>query len=451
MPLTSKAMIDAVAKFKGSVFTMSRAARVESVVYDRSSLSVAERRVRVDGLFSVVGSVSRLSSAERTDHIARIGELLLLHHRVALAIRNENISLALLVDAFGPHATLELLRQRTLEFIQWPWEIGLSGPTLDDTSRPWDRLVAMDLSGFTGVIDGKWITVPNRTMRDPDRSAETGLAAHTAYIPARLRRQLVDEAVQCYRRLPKDLAKDAVEVTHLYHASNLLEPLGIPSSRSIAELTDRERTKLVHFALDVVDVAVMSSFGYAAANNSTGARVHMSLLRDLRRRNIVQEASRTLFRLEGVPDLRHLIRSGAIHPREIVSLRNTRDAEDFRAWIATCSFADGDEPMTYRYLEAAANPGGFLGTKAGKFLKAISVTALSASLGAGIGSVVAPGVGTLVGGSIGAMAGSLVSPAIDVALNVVDSCVLDSILRRSTPRYFVSKRMRQVARRNSGI
>ncbi len=86
------------------------------------------------------------------------------------------------------------------------------------------------------------------------------------------------------------------------------------------------------------------------------------------------------------------------------------------------------------YIDSIIKPKSFAQTSYGKFLRVISVTALS------IG-------GGLLAGPIGAIPGAIVGGLTDMGIGLLDSYILDNIIKGWSPRYYIDKQIRPITKK----
>lgn len=345
--------------------------------------------------------------------LAEIYEQLLLFDGVALKIYGENIPLAMLVNALGVSGVESLASDGALEFVLWT------------------PVVTYNIDELPGIEPLQSGTLDSAPHCDPEKSIELGLG-WLRDVPDRKTRRLLVRKLRDRYRIPSDaLAHDVARMTLDSYKTGLLGSIGIPYGKPSMQLTKEERTKLCGCATDVLVAAVISQFGYVTFGEfKPYTLVSEAVTRTLRALKVRDDFCRIL-RLENVPDFRRFYAVRRPDFRAMLKVRKKPDAVRFRRWLYEVSENSNGSELTKAYLDAVADNAGFFDSRLGKLARTLSLCAV----GAGVGSLVAGLPGSLVGLSVGKLA----DYAADLGLGLLDSYLLDGMLRGWTPRAFVSE------------
>jgi hypothetical protein len=150
----------------------------------------------------------------------------------------------------------------------------------------------------------------------------------------------------------------------------------------------------------------------------------------------VNEGFRYLAKIEGIPNIDFITSDPRGPLRDIVKIRARNSSALFRQWLSSKP-GETDVELTRRYVDAIADRKGFFDRAPGKVTKAILMTAA----GAGVGVAIERG---LAAAAIGGMVGKVLEPFADFGLDLLDSFLLDGLLRGWTPRLFLNQLTREL-------
>lgn len=341
----------------------------------------------------------RLFPFEYDSTINSICEQLLIHDGIAFKVYGENIPLALLIDIFGVKGVEGLLEEGAIEFVLW---------------NPGVTYAIDDLPGIYPLQSmGKFTS---SVHSDPEASIKSGLRFLRDPLPRRMRRHITRKALKRYRLPPEKLSKDATDFGHTGYNNNLFEGFGLPKKKELIELNVDERKKLCDLATQCLQLTILSMYQYSTYNSFDLLKLNRSEFANLKDANLVEDVIDTVFRIEKVPDFSKMISMGMLDIKDVPRFRKTRGSKQFRAWIDQVSHHTDRYDIAKEYIDSIIKPKSFAQTSYGKFLRVISVTALS------IG-------GGLLAGPIGAIPGAIVGGLTDMGIGLLDSYILDNIIK----------------------
>lgn len=355
-----------------------------------------------------------------------IYELLLRHDGVAFHVDGENFPLALLIREFGLKGFEELLEQDSIRFILWTTM--LTTFASDDFPK--------------GVLPLQSGNLTSTVHKDPEESAVSGLKALVEPIPRRKRRELVRKLEKYYDIVTEDLSKKAQKIGHDSYTSNKFSNLGLPNIKDFADFKSEDRRLLLRLAGQILELSVLSMFKYNTNNNYDVLSLNQVEFERLKKSKKLEEYQNEIFELQGIPDFKEMINLGYINKTEIPKLRSTKNAENFRKWINEVANKDEFESISKEYIEAITKKG-FIETKTGKLVKTLAVSGFSTVLGTVIGGP--------AGGVVGAATGKLLEPIADFGIDIVDTFVLDGLLKGWNPKHFFDEDISKIIKPNRSI
>lgn len=343
---------------------------------------------------------------------AEIFENLALFDQVNFKVYGENIPLALLIRLIGERGLEELIEQNAIRFILW---------------TPMILELVENIDGIDPIVYG---TLNSKPHSDPEESIELGLNWLTTR-PSRAKRRALSRKLRDLYTLPdKDIPQDAVKLTKSAYLSGRLNQYGFNHrGRPFHAIDPKERKRLLKCADDLLEYTYMLSKGLTSFSKSeffdffTLSQERLALAE-----NQIKNFSK-ITNLEQFPDLRSLYAQTYNPFDKIIQTRAKRSARNFREWLHQRSFPTPQTEITKEYIDAIANEKGFFQTRSGKLTKTVAM----ASIGSGIGALIAGVPGSMAGAAIIKAA----EPAVDFAIDLVDEFLLDGLTKGWTPRVFI--------------
>ena len=274
---------------------------------------------------------------------------------------------------------------------------------------------------------------------DAGASAELGLNWLKAEIPAERKRRLVTKLADLYDAQPPDSAADAVKATHSAYQSGRLKSFGLdPSQAPLEDMPVTSRAALNNCAVEIAEYKLLMSKGWSSLTEFTYFELFSESLRRLTEASSVTQGFRYLAELEGIPNVDFIAADPRGLLRDIVKIRARHSSARFRQWLSS-NPGESDIDLSRRYVDAIANRKGFFDRAPAKVAKSIVMTAAGAGLGAAI-------EGGLAAAAVGGTVGKILEPVADLGLDLLDSFLLDGLLRGWTPRLFLNQLARELTR-----
>jgi len=337
---------------------------------------------------------------------AALFEQMLLFDKVSFKVYGENIPLAFLINILGDKAFEALLEQEAIQFVLW---------------TPNVFYMKTEIPGVHPIASGN---LDSPAHSDPETSIELGLNWMRNKPSARLKRHLVKKIAPHYLLPDKELAGRAVDIT------NKLISLGLsPLMKPLEGLAEKERSILCDCATELLEYSFLIEHRMSSYSKLRYFNLFSESVRKIKDAGATTLNFNELAKLEGFPDLKTLYPQIENGLRKLPDLRDKRSTRKFRAWLAATEGSEPGGEIARDYVESIANAKGILDTARGKFTKSVLMTAVGAGIGVAIEASPAAAV-------LGAGAAKALEPAAELGLDLLDSFLLDGLLKGWTPRMF---------------
>jgi hypothetical protein len=343
---------------------------------------------------------------------AEIFENLALFDQINFKVYGENIPLALLLRLLGEQGVDQLIDQGALKFTLW---------------TPMVAQMVEKIDGIDPIMSG---VLSSKAHTDPEESIELGLNWLEPKPDRTKRRKLSRKLRDLYILPSTDLPKNAVDLTKSAYQSGRLDHFGFNhSSTPYRTVTKEETTRLLKCTDDLLEYTYMLSNGLTSFSKSEFYEFFILSQERISMASEQTSAFSKISSIEQFPDLQSLHAQLYKPYDKIIEVRSKRNARKFRAWLNEKSDAETKTEITKEYIDAIVNQKGFFQTRTGKLTKTIAM----ASIGSGIGALVAGVPGSVTGAALIKAA----EPAVDFAIDLVDEFLLDGLTKGWSPRVFV--------------
>lgn len=350
-------------------------------------------------------------------------DLLMRHDGVCFSVYGENLVAPMLLHAYGISGLRNLLEQKAVLF-----HLRTSMVTYLQENTP----------GVNPLQSGRLSSSPHS---DPEQSVHEGLSRLSSPPPKYELKVLNRLLAEAYQQPSIDYAPTAVQLSHDGYTRGRFGPFGLSSERPLGELTNNDRATLCRFADEMLDLANISDLDMQTLDEFVISEVFNESLERLTVAKKVADASARIFEIENIPAFSQLIVNGVFQPSDIPSLRAKRDAIAFRRWLhETVQTVDATK-ITSEYINSITEKR-WLETVPGRITKSLTVSTVSAAIGA---YVAGP-----IGAAIGGIAGKVLDPATEVAIDLIDEFVLDGLLKGRSPRNYFDKLVRPAVKTTNG-
>lgn len=383
---------------------------LQSNIYNES-LNDFSRKYLIKGKEPLMEDVRRFP-IEFKNQVHTIGEQLLVHDAITFKVYGENIPLSILIANFGLRNFEELLEQDAINFLLWSNDISYA---VDD---------------IPGLHPLQSMSFSSSVHTDPEESIYYGMKFMLNPLPRKIRRDLIRKVSKNYIVPPNQLAVDSVKFGHEGYQNNLFDEFGLTNYKELNKLNREERKLLCNLATQCYNLTLLSNYQLGTYNSPELLKLNRAEFNQLKNVNAIENVVDTIFNFEKVPSFSEMIKNGIIDIKDVPKMRENKSARKFRKWIESISDNNDRDEIIREYMNAIINSKSILETPQGKLTRVLSVTAL--------GGV----VGTAIAGPVGTASGAIIGAGLDVGISLLDSYVLDGLIKGWTPKYYIDKQVR---------
>lgn len=351
-------------------------------------------------------------TSEYNKCLVQIIEQLLLFDKIAIKVHAENLPLVVLLNELGTKTVLQLVEDGILEFVHWTQTL-----TMFQQDDYVGKMLPLQSGNYTSSVHIDPVESIklcfDRMRNPPDRKQ---------------RREIERKVAPLYRPLAKKIAEQSIELINGAYNANKLAELGLPNNKSITWLDHDERVRLLGLADSVLETSVLSASQYSSYDNYAYYSIASPGFEQIGKGSAIAGNFQTILTTEKLPDLSLLLAERKIELKDLVRLRNKRVSRQFRKWITEKTNGEDSEYIIGEYINDITNHKGFFETKKGKLIKVFTMFGIST----GVGAVTGGAAGSLIGAGAGAVAEKLS----DVGLNLLDTYLLDGLLKGWQPKMF---------------
>jgi hypothetical protein len=360
---------------------------------------------------------------QRKKILALLFEQFLLFDKIAVKIDFQNLPLFFLIKTLGIDKLQELIERNIVIPVLWtPGIYMVTGTQRDDGTV--DQSTIMGRPPF---VSG-WLH-----NGDPAESIDTLLKY---FVVSSQRKKAFKRAVVDKYVLPNnDLARQSVDIVIDAYKKNRLAGLSLPALKEPEDLNLEERSILYSLGHQVLETSVLAEKMYKSYDKYENLHLAEEAIKNIESAYHVSENTSTILTVEKIADIKQMILEGTIPFNRVFDMRYKPVIKEYRKWINTVSVYTDAEYITKQYFDEVTGVNRFIESKQGKFLRTVGML--------GIGS----GIGAALTGSGGILEGAAVAKAADFGLSLLDTYVLDGILKGWNPRMFVDKMKIEAAKK----
>ena len=357
-----------------------------------------------------------LSKSEQDQFIASLFEQLLVFDTVTITTNRLNYTLWLLIHKLGINTVERLLKYKCLKIMLWtPVIVTSSGRKLPDGTL--DRSAVYDRPPLaTGSLSDEDL--------DPERNINSALSHFDLH---RDRRRIFSRIALPQYIVPNGMkfAGDAGKLIINAYESNNLSELGLPYDKDPYKLDLEERSFLQDLGYNVLETALVSEYNLKSYGDAKIPSIYKQNLNNIGNAYKVSGNTTSLLNIEGVPSLKDLYLQERIQFDRIFEIRYLSSAKYYRKWINEISDNQNAKEISVEYLNEIKGTNKFFESNGGKLLRNIGVFGMGMGLGAALG------------GPVGAAIGAVGSKAAEFGLGLLDTFVLDGLLKGKNPSMFI--------------
>jgi hypothetical protein len=364
-------------------------------------------------------SYPTLTDEQETNILAGLFEQLLIFDRITISTNRLNFALAFLVGKLGINTVEKLFDYGYIKLLLWtPVIISGSGRQHEDGTI--DKSV---IYGQPPIVAG-WLGDKDLDPEENIHNAINGFHFH------RDRKRIFTRRISKHYIVPNGQefsSGSAKLVIDAYEKGNLSD-LGLPFEKEANQLEFEQRQQLLGLGHKVVETAIISKYNLKSFENYENYKICKKNLENIGKAYNVVESTSTILKFENLPDLKTLFINKELQFEDVFRLRHLSNAKFYRKWINTIGESSNAQEITKEYLNEIRGSSKFFESSEGKFVKNLGMFGISTALGAA------------VAGPVGAVAGAVAN----YGLGLLDTFVLDGILKGKNPSMFVKDLREQV-------
>lgn len=351
---------------------------------------------------------ARLTKEQDAQILASIFEQLLIFDSITITTNRVNFALYFLISRLGINTVEKLFERGMIKIMIWsPLLVYSSGRHRDDGS--FDESVIYEQPPIVGGSLSDADIDPERNIKFA--LDQFGYVRERKRIFTRIAREkyLVPEGLN----LSADSAKIIIEA----YKNNNLQGLGLPFTKEPNMLNLDERQLLQSLGHKVLETAILSKYHLKSYESYEHLDICKHNLENIGKAYNVADNTSVIFNFENLPNLKELFLTQKMDFESIFELRYLSNAKYYRKWINTTGENANAQEITKEYLNEIKGDNKFFESPEGKLLKNVSMFSVNAVLGAAIA------------GPVGVAAG--------FGVGLLETFLLDSILKGKNPSMFV--------------
>lgn len=341
--------------------------------------------------------------------IAGLFEQLLIFDKVTISTNRLNFALFFLINKLGINTVERLFECGYIQILLWtPFIVSSSGHQREDGS--------IDES----VIYGK-PPLSGGSITSNDLNPEDNMnKALSPFNLNRERRRIFSRIAQKYYIIPDGLkfARDSARIVIDSYEKNNLASLGLPYEKESTQLNLEERGTLLTLGHKVLETAILSEYGLKSFDSYEHYKICDENLKNIGKAYQLTENTSKILKLENLPDLKSLFIHEKLRFDDLFQLRHLSSAKYYRKWINEISESIDAQEISKEYINQIKGSSKFFNTSGGKLLRNLGIFGISTVLGSAILGPAAVTAG--------------------FALGLLDTFVLDGILKGKNPSMFIS-------------
>ena len=349
-----------------------------------------------------------LSDEQEKYILAQLFEQLLIFDKVIISTNRLNFSLFFLINKLGINNVERLFDSGYIKLLLWsPLIITGTGRQREDGTIDESTVL-----GQPPIVGGSLSSGDT----DPEKNIHNALIHFNLH---RDRKRILTRRIEKNYIIPNGLeysTDSAKFVIDSYQRNNLTE-LGLSFEKEPDQLNLNERRLLLSLGSKVLETALLSKYELKSYQNYEHFAICKQNLNNIGKAYNVSENTSTILRLENLPDLKTLFLSERLSFDSVFTLRHLSNAKFYRKWINEIGEDSNAQEISKEYLNQIKGSNKFFEGNGGKLIRNIGMFGVSTALG------------SAVAGPVGAIAG--------FTLGLLDTYVLDSILKGKNPSMFV--------------
>lgn len=347
--------------------------------------------------------------------LAGLFEQLMIFDKITISTNRLNFALLFLISRLGINTVEKLLDSGYIKFMIWSPIITFgTGRILEDGSKDESVIYTQP-----PIIAGTFA----ENELDPEENILIALSPFTLH---RDRKRIFTKSALRHYVVPDgmEFSKYSTKLIIEAYKNDSLKSLGLPFDKEPNLLDLEQRKLLMDLGHKVLETAILAKYNLKSYENYEHYKICNQSISSIGKAYNVSDNSNTLFKLEGLPNLRALYLEERINFDDIFKLRHISNAKFYRKWINEIGEDYNAEEITKEYLNEIKGKSNFFETNKGKLLKTLGLFGVSTALGEAIKEPLFPIVG--------------------LTLDLMDTFWLDSILKGKNPSIFIDNIKKEI-------
>ena len=350
----------------------------------------------------------KLTKEEEQNIIAGLFEQLLIFDKIAITTNRDNFALAFLISKLGINTVEKLFELGYIKILLWtPVIMTGSGRQQEDGTID-ESVIYGQPPIASGALGGKDL--------DPEENIHHAITHFNFH---RDRRRTFTKRAATNYIIPNgmEFSTGSAKLVIDAYESNNLAGVGLPFEKESNQLDLDQRQQLLGLGHKVLETAILSKYGFKSFENFEHYKICEQNLENIGKAYNVSEGTSAILKLEKLPDLKSLFLNERLKFGDLFTIRHLSNAKYYRKWINEIAESSNAEEIAREYLNQIKGSSKFFNSGGGKFVRNLCMF--------GVGTALS----TAVAGHLGAAAG--------FGLGLLDTFVLDGILKGKNPSMFV--------------
>lgn len=361
----------------------------------------------------------KISEEQEIEIIAGLFEQLMLFDKIIISTSRSNLALILLIKNIGINAVERLLDNNYIKFLLWtPVIVTGIGHQNDDGSM--DESV---IYGKPPIVAG---SLSNEDI-DPEKNINNALSHFTLH---RDRKRIFIKRASSRYLIPDGMlySGDSAKYVIDSYKNNDLADIGLPYDKEPDQLDLKQRMNLLDLGHKVLETAILANYNFKSFNNFEHYKIFENNVNSIGKAFKITENATEILRIENIPNFKNLYIQNRLNFESVFRLRHLSNAKYFRKWINSINENYNANEITSEYLKEVKGNSNFFNTNEGRFIRNLGIFGASLALGAAIAS-----------------------PAIDLGLGLLDTYILDKLLKGNNPSMFIDNLKNEIKRDENAL
>lgn len=357
----------------------------------------------------------KLTKEQDQQILAGLFEQLLIFDKLTISTNRLNFALVFLIDRLGINTVERLFESGYIKLMLWsPIIITGSGRQKEDGSID-ESVIYGQPPISAGALSDK--------DTDPEKNIHNALVNFNLH---RDRRRILTKKVLKNYLIPNgmEFSKDSAKLIIDSYQNNSLAGLGLPFEKEPNQLNLTQRKLLLNLGHKVIETAILAKYNFKSYRNYEHYEICKQNLRNIGKAYSISDSTSEILQLENLPDLKTLFISEKLDFDSVFKLRHLSNAKFYRKWINNIGENANAKEITEEYLNEIKGSNKFFESDGCKLVRNLGIFGISNALEL-------------------AIAGPAGAAAV-LGLGLLDTFVLDNILKGKNPSMFIDDIKKQI-------